>query len=315
MEKIKTGVGHANGKIILIGEHSVVYRKPAIAFPLPSAYIEAEVTDSVNEISIECDFYSGLLTDMPELLDSLKKTVEICLDRLDKKNSRFKLVINSAIPAERGMGSSAAVAVATVRAIYDYFQIPLTQNELLDIVAVSEKIAHGNPSGLDALMTSSDTPYYYIKDSVCEPLASKLNAVLIVGDTGKTGRTKEAVQTIADMLHSDKSQQIQMYIDRLGRLTDDVRQCLHADMPQTLGQKMTEAHYCLQQLGASSPELDKLVMTALTHQALGAKLTGGGRGGCMIALAETKQAAANIAHALRNAGAVSTWLYEMGETL
>lgn len=309
------GRGTAHGKIILLGEHSVVYHEPSIAIPFKAATIEALVTPH-NQPSthIDCDFYHGLLEDMPELLESLKETIKVCLKQLNQEDQHLKISINSHIPAERGMGSSAAVSVATTRALFDYFNQELTQDTLLSIVDISEHIAHGNPSGLDALMTSSDTPYFYTKGQPFKALTLNLEAVLIVGDTGITGQTKEAVNHIAQQLSSERANIVQQHITDLGRLAREAQYDLEHNQPAALGEKMNHVHQHLQALGVSSQELDSLVEAARKKGALGAKLTGGGMGGCMIALASDKNSAHVISKALLDSGAANTWLYEMSET-
>lgn len=313
MTLCKIGEGIANGKIILLGEHSVVYHQPSIAIPFPAVQIKTTVTSHATQTKIDCDFYHGLIEEMPELLESLKETIRVCLKRLNQTKTPLHITIESSIPAERGMGSSAAVAVATTRALFDYFDVPLTQDELLKIVDISEKIAHGNPSGLDALMTSSSTPYYYIKGEPFQPISLHLNAWLIVADTGITGQTKEAVASIAEKLAGPEKETYQAKIAKLGTLALQGKEALEKNQPILLGKQMTAVHQLLQQLEVSNHSLDTLVQTALTHDALGAKLTGGGRGGCMIALAKDEKTALMISDALKNTGAKNTWLYEMSD--
>lgn len=306
---MRQGKGFAHGKIILIGEHSVVYGKPAIAVPFPSTKITALVSEANTEITIDCLFYRGLLKKMPELLASLHKAIDLTLELLNKEMP-LSIKIESSIPAERGMGSSAAVSVATIRAIFDYYETPLSYKQLLDIVAESEKIAHGNPSGLDALMTSSTTPYFFIKNEVCEPITLNMEAVLIVADTGQTGKTKQAVADVASQMRSPETQK---FIQVLGEYSQEAKNYLENNQPDKLGDVMTQAHTLLQKLNVSNESLDHLVSVSLANGALGAKLTGGGRGGCMIALAKNITDAKHISKQLKAQGAKQTWLYEMSE--
>ncbi|MGY3703757.1 mevalonate kinase [Vagococcus martis] len=311
----QSGIGQSHGKIILLGEHAVVYNYPSIAIPFPKTSIQTIVKKAIQEPTISCDFYTGLLGDMPELLDSLKEAIHLSLKTLNQESYPLDITINSSIPAERGMGSSAAVAVATIRGIFDYFDVSLTQEKLLDLVNTSEKIAHGNPSGLDALMTSSSTPYYFKKGQMEVPLHMMLNAYLVVADTGETGQTKEAVESISHKLKGNTKEHTLALIHTLGSLPDKGRIALESDRAKELGSYMSQAHQILKELGVSSPSLDRLVDAAMTHGALGAKLTGGGRGGCMIALEIDKKSAHEIAQTLKDFGAKQTWVYEMSDHL
>ncbi|MGX7024354.1 mevalonate kinase [Vagococcus hydrophili] len=311
MKKEKQGIGEANAKIILLGEHSVVYNQPSIAIPFPAAKTTATIKETVDQTIIHCEFYHGLLDEMPELLESLKETIRVTLKQLGKENYPLEITIESQIPAERGMGSSAAVSVATTRALFDFFDTNLTQENLLAIVDISEKIAHGNPSGLDALMTSSSMPFYYIKGQPFEAINLNLDAYLVVGDTGKTGQTKEAVASISKKLTGSDSAETKKSIDQLGELAKKGRFFLENNEPTKLGLIMTHVHQLLTKLGVSSPELNQLVETAQKSGAIGAKLTGGGRGGCMIALAHDRIDAEKISQDLVASGAKKTWVYDM----
>lgn len=310
---VYNGTGTANGKIILIGEHAVVYHQPSIALPFPATQVKVHVTPSETETTIDCAFYTGLLTTMPELLESIKKTIELTLLDLNKISVPLAIKIDSTIPAERGMGSSAAVAVAITRGLYNYFDAPLTQEQLLKTVAEAEKIAHGNPSGLDALMTSSSHPYYFIKGQEPKKLPLNLNAVLVVADTGITGQTKKVVEAIAKKVSGPNQVPYQDALYQLGQLTNSARIALAENQPVKLGKILTKAQKQLAFLGASNENLDTLIEAALNAGSLGAKLTGGGAGGCMIALASDTTSANDIALSLKQNGAKETWLYEMSD--
>lgn len=303
----KHALGRAHGKIILMGEHAVVYGEPSIALPFPAAEVQVSVKNTNGPLRVDCSFYHGIADEMPEVLESLRIAIKSALISIDKPYSNLAIEIESSIPPERGMGSSAAVAVAVIRAIYQYFNHDLEMSTLLDLVDISEKIAHGNPSGLDAAMTSGNTPLYYRKGQPFSPFQLNMNGYLIVGDTGVTGQTKEAVQNIANQLVSTEKEITKKRIHELGVLVEDAKEALQKDNPVALGEAMDHAHLLLSQLEVSNVELDHLVFTAKRAGALGAKLTGGGRGGCMIALSKSATGAKEIQKALEAAGAVQTW--------
>lgn len=308
MMEEKIAYGRAHGKIILMGEHAVVYGEPSIALPFPAVQMTAKVKRITGPLRVDCSFYHGIADEMPEVLESFKKTIDLALSTLQKPSENLAISIDSTIPAERGMGSSAAVAVAVIRALYQYFDKALSIDVLLHLVNEAEKVAHGNPSGLDAAMTSGDSPLYFQKGQAFVPIQLHMDAYLVVGDTGVTGQTKEAVQSIADQLATEKRQDVQQQIQQLGFLAEEVKRFLQENIPASLGRAMDHAHILLTELGVSNEDLDRLVLAAKKAGALGAKLTGGGRGGCMIALAETLEQAKEIQQGLTDAGAVQTWI-------
>ena len=300
-----SAIGKASGKIILMGEHSVVYGQPAIAMPFSAVEIIAKVTAQGEALSVDCDFYKGLVHKMPNIWESLKHAIRFSLYRIGAPTDpAIHIKISSTIPAERGMGSSAAVAVAVARALFAHYEKILTDKELWEIVQSSEKIAHGNPSGIDAATTSGKSPVFFIKNQPMEPLELKLSAYLVVADTGVTGNTLEAISDVADLL--EKKPEAMKFVEELGSLAKQAKEDLATDQAELLGSKMNQAHFLLQELGVSDPSLDQLVRISQESGALGAKLTGGGRGGCMIALAKNAEDAQEIAQALNQAGARQT---------
>lgn len=302
--------GISNGKIILMGEHSVVYGEPAIAIPFLATAIETVIEPINGSVILNSFFYSGPLSRAPKQLANLATVIIETIKKLHKPLENFSITINSTIPAERGMGSSAAVAVATIRALFQYFGEPLANSVLLELTNIAETIAHGNPSGLDAAITSSHSPLYYIKDKEFEFFPLNVTAYLVVADTGITGQTKKAVETVAD-LYQSHPHETDISIEKLGQLAIKAKAAIEQNRPVELGIYMTKAHKILGSLGVSNQDLDTLVETALDSGALGAKLTGGGRGGCMIALAKDKTSADQLSKDLLKSGAKYTWIYNM----
>lgn len=310
MNRKNLGHGQATGKIILMGEHAVVYGEPAIAFPFEETAIMTTVA-AEKAMILDCQYFYGNLAEVPTRLKSVQKVIYQTLAKLGQEDTTLKVTINSTIPAERGMGSSAAVAVAIVRGLFDYFKTPCSKETLLKLVDEAEKIAHGNPSGIDAAATSGSEPIFFVKGQPLELFPMNVSdAYLIVADTGIKGQTREAVSDVAHLFEEDK-QATAKHITELGRLTVQAKQAILMNDVPLLGTSMNQAHEHLKALTVSNKQLDHLVDTALKNDALGAKLTGGGRGGCLIALSGSKEQAKKIANALKSAGASAAWIQSL----
>lgn len=286
----KVGVGQAHSKIILIGEHAVVYGYPAISLPL----LEVEVTCKVVPAESPWRLYEE---------DTLSMAVYASLEHLNIQDACIRCQIDSAIPEKRGMGSSAAISIAAIRAVFDYYQAELPHHVLEILVNRAEMIAHMNPSGLDAKTCLSDQPIRFIKNVGFTELKMDLSAYLVIADTGVYGHTREAIQVV-----QSKGKDALPFLHALGELTQQAEDAIRRKDAEKLGQILSQAHLHLKEIGVSSPEADSLVEMALSHGALGAKMSGGGLGGCIIALAANLDQAQELAKRLEEKGAVQTWI-------
>ncbi len=282
----KVGVGQAHSKIILIGEHAVVYGYPAISLPL----LEVEVTCKVVPAASPWRLYEE---------DTLSMAVYASLEYLNIKEACIRCEIDSAIPEKRGMGSSAAISIAAIRAVFDYYQAELPHDVLEILVNRAEMIAHMNPSGLDAKTCLSDHPIRFIKNVGFTELEMDLSAYLVIADTGVYGHTREAIQVV-----QSKGKDALPFLE----LTQQAEEAISQKDAEGLGQILSQAHLHLKEIGVSSPEADHLVETALSHGALGSKMSGGGLGGCIIALADNLTHAQELSERLEEKGAVQTWI-------
>lgn len=308
MQMKSKGIGKSHAKIILIGEHSVVYGQPAIALPLPNVAQTVTMTPQNDLLRvIHSSYFDGELTALPEKMRGVGKLITTLMDRLDGNHDYWDMTIDSDLPAERGMGSSAATAVAIVRAFFNYYDQPLNRELLLQLAAVEEEITHRSPSGLDAATAASSSPLWFIRGQVGTPIPMHLQATMVIADTGIPGATREAVTAVHQLLQASPEKTLAS-IDRLGALARQAQSALKLNEVDQLGQILLNAHHELQKLQVSNTDLDHLVTVAMQNGALGAKLTGGGRGGCMFALVKTSTQAKHLAHSLMQAGARKTWL-------
>lgn len=268
-------IGSAIGKIILIGEHSVVYGEPAIAIPFPSSRIQTTIFKSDTDTILDCFSYKGSLIDTPENLLGLSSVVKEIVNSFNKSLAGFDIKIHSSIPSERGMGSSAAVAASTIRALYNYFERDLDNNILTRWVNFSEKIVHGNPSGIDTSIVVGEKSLYYIKGEPLEEFNSNLDGYLIVADTGEKGMTKFAVSKVKKFIEENPNKGTEI-INLLGKLTIDARTSIIENNALELGKIMNNAQKLLSEIGVSNSTIENLVRVSLDKGGLGSKLTGGG---------------------------------------
>lgn len=286
----KIGFGKAHSKIILIGEHSVVYGYPAIALPLTDIEVGCKIFPAKSPLTF--DFY-----------DTLSTAIYAALEYLNRLEEPIRYSITSQVPQKRGMGSSAAVSIAAIRAVFSYFQIPISASLLEILVNKAEIIAHTNPSGLDAKTCLSNDAIKFIRNIGFETIEIDLKAYLVIADTGIQGHTREAVGKVAQQEEANLP-----HLARLGYLAEQVEQAITSQDKVAIGRYMTQAHHSLKAIGVSIAKVDHLVDSALKAGALGAKMTGGGLGGCMIALANNLTDAKTISKKLKEEGAVNTWI-------
>ena len=289
----KIGVGKAHSKIIWMGEHSVVYGYPAIAIPLQGIEVECRIYPADEKIHF--DYY-----------DTLSTAVYAALEYLNHTDVAVSYDIRSEIPQKRGMGSSAAISIAAIRAVFDYFEQSIDMETLEILVNKAEIIAHSNPSGLDAKTCLSDKAITFIRNIGFSTLDLDLDAYLVIADTGIYGNTREAVEKVAQAEEANLP-----HLAALGDLTEMVQKAIQAKTISEIGPLMTKAHSHLQAIGVSIDKADQLVQISLENGALGAKMSGGGLGGCIIALAQTKAQAEKISKALTEGGAVKTWIEKL----
>jgi mevalonate kinase len=306
----RTGRSSTHGKAILLGEHAVLYGAPAIALPVTDLVVRAEATAAHDEHHLESTVHTGPLDTAPAAVMPTVTAVLATLRHLGAVDERVHVRVDSAVPTARGLGSSAAVAGAVSAAVADALGRVLGEEERFAIVQECERIAHGTASGLDARAVVAGEPVW-IEGGATSTVRVGAPFVFVVADTGVPGHTREAVTRVRER-HDRQPSSVTDVVGRIAELLTGARTMLAAGDAAGLGAAMDTAHGLLRELDVSSPELDHLVTAARGAGALGAKLTGGGRGGCMLALATDADHADRIARSLLGAGAADTWTTLIG---
>ncbi len=306
-QKIVTAT--APGKIILFGEHAVVYGRPAIAAPLTHVRAQAVIRPShsagVTLLAPDLAEEGGLDDAGPQ--DALALTVRRVqaaagLQRLPD----MTITVTSEIPIAAGLGSGAAITVATIRALCDYLGLEQLAGDkwISDLTFEIEKIHHGTPSGIDNTVVAYERPVYFVRqetDNLIETFTMRQPLRLLIGDTGISSSTRLVVGDVRRQWQADRQRFDQLF-DECGQLTVSARKAIERGDTEETGRLMNENHALLVAMTVSSAELDRLVLAAGEAGALGAKLSGGGRGGNMIALV-TAESEATVRAALKAAGA------------
>jgi mevalonate kinase len=297
----------APGKIILFGEHAVVHGRPAVAVPVTQVHANVKVTDAaragiwIHAPNVDLDAeLNSLPSDHPlaavihNLLFSLGISPFPPLD----------IRINSTIPVASGLGSGAAVSVALIRALSSYLGHKMTDEQVSAFAFEIEKLHHGTPSGIDNTVITYARPVYFMKRHPIETVKVGEPFTLVIGDTGIPAPTKQSVGDVRKLWLKNPNR-LEMVFDEVGQIALMARRIIECGHTDLLGDLMDQNHAFLQEMTVSSPELDKLVRAARKAGALGAKLSGGGRGGNMIALIKP-DLAEPVSRALLEAGAKRT---------
>jgi mevalonate kinase len=295
----------APGKIILLGEHAVVYGRPAIAAPVWQTVATATVTSLAAGSG--CVIAAADLGETVRLQDGavdqpLALVTRLALAELGiTQEPDWQIDLHSTIPIASGLGSGAALSTALVRALFAQVGRVAEPHTVSRIVYESERIYHGTPSGIDNTVIAYGTTIWFVRGQPAEAFVPPVPFTLAIADSGIRSPTKE---TVGDVRRGWEVQPA-----RYDALFDAIAAAVHAgraamaagDLPR-LGKVMDEDQALLAQLGVSSAPLERLTAAALQNGALGAKLSGGGRGGNVIALVEPA-CQQRVAQALLTAGA------------
>lgn len=310
----------APGKIILFGEHAVVYGEPAIAVPV--GHLSATAT-------VEPADHAGVLLCAPDLAESIwlhdagadhplgaAVNAVVAAGRAAGYGTPaggVTITVTSSIPIASGLGSGAAIAAVVIRALalfWGWAELA-TDQAVSNMTFEVERIHHGTPSGIDNTVVSYGRPLFFARAGgevnqrdtpLLEMFTPAKPLLFLIGDTGLKVPTHQPVGDVRRLWLND-SERWEKVFAACGRITQAARIAIEEGDVEQVGRLMNRNHALLQELTVSSAPLDQLVGAALNAGALGAKLSGGGRGGNMIALV-TPESSEKVREALRQAGAV-----------
>ncbi|HEX4417440.1 MAG TPA: mevalonate kinase [Kofleriaceae bacterium] len=279
------------GKIILLGEHAVVYGYPALAAALDRGVTMAPVpTPAGGPLRLELRAWNVAITaddDHP-----VARSLAAIADELGAGRPAMSLVGDAQLPPGAGLGSSAALAVAVTRALLTHLKRPLDAATVTRAAGASEVVIHGRPSGVDVALALAGGVGVFRRASGLAPLANIPALRVLVGPSGAPRSTAAMIERVAEATAGKPDDP---RLRELGGLTDTGTIALLAADGAGLGAAMNRAHQLLAELGVSTPQLDALCTAARTAGASGAKLTGAGGGGAVIAIAPRDREAAVLA--------------------
>jgi mevalonate kinase len=307
---LATVSSRAPGKIILSGEQFVVLGAPAVAMAVnlyskidvsPTASGRIEVTANIPlHLVSEADKGSPAAENQ-ELLEPLRLAASATLDHLTSKERSVHVEANCEIPIGAGLGSSASTTVATISAVAKSTGTRLDRREIFKLAFIPENYLHGHPSGVDQATCTYGGIIQFRKPAKIKAIKVKRQPMILVCDSGIHRSTKALVGSVVKRSRK-QTERFQAHLEEINTLSDGVVHALKNEDDKELGSLMNRNHELLRQIGVSTLELDKLVAEANKAGALGAKLTGAGGGGCIIALCAHKKSRSRIATKLRRLG-------------
>lgn len=300
------GSGSGFGKVILFNEHFVVHGVPGIVSAIDSiAYAEVRRSSKGIVVKDERKGTKGYAEKKKvQQLGSIDKMLETM--GISSQELSLEIRLGGNLPGFSGIGASAASSVAIARAIAEEFMINLSDDKINEIAYEAEKAYAGTPSGIDNTAATYGgliwfRRYMNGRSNEIEKLKIEKPVEIIIGNTGIVADTKEMVAGVA-VRKKKNPDKYDLIFKQAEELAFKARTALKDFDIRRVGNLMNENHRLLQRIEVSCTELDHLVNLALEQGAFGAKLTGGGGGGCMVALTPNQKLQEKVATIVEDAG-------------
>jgi mevalonate kinase len=302
----------APGKIILSGEQFVVLGAPAVSMAI-NLYSNVEIRPSQSVgIHVTADIPLGLVPDADKspsassnqaILEPLRLAADATLGHLKAKDKRLSVEASCEIPIGAGLGSSASTTVATISAVAKSKRAILDRDDIFQLAFVSENFLHGKPSGVDQATCTYGGIIQFEKPGRIATIKIKRPPMVLVCDSGVHRSTKALVGSVVKRSRVE-TERFHAHLEEVSEISSGVVKALRSEDAAELGSLMNRNHELLRQIGVSTPMLDHLVEEAKRVGALGAKLTGAGGGGCVIALCDDKASRLRVARRLKQEGGI-----------
>ena len=292
--------GTAAGKVILLGEHAVVYDRHALAVPIPDA-VTARVAECAGPVTLSIPAWRMVREWSPgeSAAEGADGIVSLIMKTLDVEDRGFAINVDTRIPMAMGLGSSAAVAVAIIRAFDRFLGLGLDDVEVDTLAFRCEELTHGTPSGIDNNLATFGQTVLFSKTGRTKPIELADTPPLVVAASGQRGITRDLVAGVRARYERNGALYSTIF-DEMGEISAAGARALVERDYELLGSLMNVCHGFLNAIEVSSPELEKMVAMARNSGAVGAKLTGAGGGGSIVALCPGK--VADVANDLAAAG-------------
>jgi mevalonate kinase len=294
--------GTGFGKTILFGEHFVVYGLPAIAAGLGQKTIATVSKSKKYEL---IDNRPETLGYKQEKFSQQEESMKLIFAKMgiDVEKNPVKIELAGDLKAASGVGASAANCVAVARALAKQFGMKLSEEQINEIGFEGEKGYHGTPSGVDNTVSTYGGLLWYAKGPPAkfEKIKTKAKLPIVIANTGKTSNTTEVVASVKKFKEANPAE-FEKILEEYFELASEARKAIEANDLKKIGLLMNKNQELLRKITVSNEELDLIVKTAIENGAFGAKLTGTGRGGLAIAIAEDKKSQEKIAKAIQAKG-------------